>query len=48
MLNNEVEITHFLNMTPYSWKLTQQQKSLMISEGLKCELDFKIEVFNAI
>ncbi|MPY24291.1 23S rRNA (guanine(745)-N(1))-methyltransferase [Shewanella psychropiezotolerans] len=48
VLSNEVDITHFLNMTPYSWKLTQQQKADMISQGLKCELDFKIEVFKAI
>ncbi len=48
VLTNEVDITHFLNMTPYSWKLSQQQKADMINQGLKCELDFKIEVYKAI
>ncbi|QFU22490.1 23S rRNA (guanine(745)-N(1))-methyltransferase [Shewanella eurypsychrophilus] len=48
VLSNEVDISHFLNMTPYSWKLTAEQKALLISNGLKCELDFKIEVFKAI
>lgn len=47
-LEDETDIRHFLNMTPYSWKLTDEQKSTLIAEGLKCELDFKIEVFKAV
>ncbi|MEC4724885.1 23S rRNA (guanine(745)-N(1))-methyltransferase [Shewanella sp. D64] len=48
ILENEIDISHFLNMTPYSWKLTDEQKSKLVTEGLKCELDFKIEVFRAV
>ncbi|WP_394392612.1 23S rRNA (guanine(745)-N(1))-methyltransferase [Shewanella woodyi] len=48
VLKDESDITHFLNMTPYSWKLTDEQKSQLVQDGLKCELDFKIEVFKAI
>jgi len=47
VLSDEMEITHFLNMTPYSWKLTDEQKAKLVKNGLKCELDFKIEVFKA-
>ena len=47
-LEDSVDITHFLNMTPYSWKLTDEQKSALVTNGLSCELDFKIEVFKAI
>lgn len=48
VLSDESDIEHFLNMTPYSWKLTADQKSALIKDGLRCELDFKIEVFKAI
>lgn len=47
-LEDAGDITHFLNMTPYSWKLTDEQKSELVLNGLSCELDFKIEVFKAI
>ena len=47
-MDNSVDINHFLNMTPYAWKLTDEQKLGLSNTGLRCELDFKIEVFRAI
>lgn len=41
------DIKHFLDMTPYSWKLNDEQKQTLIAQGLTCQLDFKIEVFRA-
>ena len=38
------DIEHFLNMTPYAWKLSDLQKSQIIEQGLECEIDFKIEI----
>jgi 23S rRNA (guanine745-N1)-methyltransferase len=38
------DIDHFLNMTPYAWKLSDLQKSQIIAQGLTCEIDFKIEI----
>ncbi|MGX9460915.1 23S rRNA (guanine(745)-N(1))-methyltransferase [Shewanella sp. A14] len=38
------DIDHFLNMTPYAWKLSDSQKSTIIEQGLECEVDFKIEI----
>lgn len=48
VLSDETDISHFLNMTPYSWKLTDEQKADLVKTGLSCELDFKIEIFSAI
>lgn len=47
-LDNAVDIVHFLNMTPYSWKLTQEKKAQLANEGLRCELDFHIAVYRRI
>ncbi|WP_299004539.1 23S rRNA (guanine(745)-N(1))-methyltransferase [uncultured Shewanella sp.] len=47
-MDNEVDITHFLNMTPYAWKLTDEQKYDLAHRGLSCQLDFKIELFKAV
>ncbi|GGB72658.1 23S rRNA (guanine(745)-N(1))-methyltransferase [Shewanella inventionis] len=38
------DIEHFLNMTPYAWKLSDMQKRQIIEQGLECEIDFKIEI----
>ncbi|BDM64531.1 23S rRNA (guanine(745)-N(1))-methyltransferase [Shewanella sp. NFH-SH190041] len=37
-------VGHFLEMTPYAWKLTAEQKGNLVANGLKCELDFLIEI----
>lgn len=37
-------IGHFLEMTPYAWKLTSDQKQQLMQDGLSCELDFQIEI----
>jgi len=46
-LSDEHDIKHFLQMTPYNWKLTDEQKQTLSQSGFSCELDFKIEVFKA-
>ncbi|MFT5790155.1 MAG: 23S rRNA (guanine745-N1)-methyltransferase [Shewanella sp.] len=46
-LSDESDIRHFLQMTPYNWKLTDEQKLALSASGFTCELDFKIEVFRA-
>ena len=46
-LSDENDIRHFLQMTPYNWKLTDEQKQRLSTTGFECELDFKIEVFRA-
>ncbi len=38
------DVANFLNMTPYAWKLTETQKSQLCEQGVKCELDFKIQI----
>ena len=43
-LNNSQDISHFLEMTPYAWKFTVEQKHTFAQSGLSCELDFQIEV----
>lgn len=43
-LNNSQYISHFLEMTPYAWKFTAEQKQAFAQSGLSCELDFQIEV----
>lgn len=43
-LTDSRHLHHFLEMTPYAWKLTEQQKQQIIEKGLQCELDFQIEV----
>ncbi|WP_144208764.1 23S rRNA (guanine(745)-N(1))-methyltransferase [Shewanella donghaensis] len=43
-LSNPTDIDNFLNMTPYAWKLTNEQKSQISNQGLSCELDFSIEI----
>ncbi|QHS13210.1 23S rRNA (guanine(745)-N(1))-methyltransferase [Shewanella sp. Arc9-LZ] len=43
-LTRAEDIDHFLNMTPYAWKLSDSQKSQIIEQGLECEIDFKIEI----
>ncbi|WP_153916212.1 23S rRNA (guanine(745)-N(1))-methyltransferase [Shewanella sp. TC10] len=43
-LTDPIDIEHFLNMTPYAWKLTQEQKAQIADQGLSCELDFSIEI----
>ncbi|WP_394203482.1 23S rRNA (guanine(745)-N(1))-methyltransferase [Shewanella waksmanii] len=48
ILSKSNDIKHFLDMTPYSWKLTAEQKQTLIEQGISCQLDFKIEVFKAI
>lgn len=35
----------FLQMTPYAWKFSEQQKNALQAQGLMCEIDFKIDVF---
>ncbi|MFQ6371118.1 23S rRNA (guanine(745)-N(1))-methyltransferase [Shewanella sp. YIC-542] len=35
----------FLQMTPYAWKFTPEQKQQLQQQGVNCELDFSIEVF---
>ncbi|MCL1140419.1 23S rRNA (guanine(745)-N(1))-methyltransferase [Shewanella pneumatophori] len=46
-LTDPVDISNFLKMTPYNWKLTEQQKLVLAKSGFSCELDFKVEVFRA-
>ncbi|WP_285164966.1 23S rRNA (guanine(745)-N(1))-methyltransferase [Shewanella goraebulensis] len=43
-LSDPIDIENFLNMTPYAWKLTQEQKAQIADQGLSCELDFSIEI----
>ncbi|KFZ38656.1 23S rRNA methyltransferase [Shewanella mangrovi] len=35
----------FLQMTPYAWKFSEQQKNELKQLGLICEIDFNIEIF---
>lgn len=44
-LKNAEHISHFLEMTPYAWKFTTEQKQSLVTQGLSCELDFQIEVY---
>ena len=44
VLNNPKDIEYFLEMTPYAWKLTRDQKDQLAKSSLTCELDFLIEV----
>lgn len=37
-------VLHFLEMTPYAWKFTKEQKQALAETGLECELDFFVEV----
>ncbi|MGB0893462.1 MAG: 23S rRNA (guanine(745)-N(1))-methyltransferase [Parashewanella sp.] len=37
------DISNFLNMTPYAWKLSEKQKT-ELQQGLVCELDFIIQI----
>jgi len=43
-LKDREHIAYFLEMTPYAWKFTAEQKQRFAAEGLCCELDFQIEV----
>jgi len=43
-LNDSKDIGNFLEMTPYAWKFTAEQKQAFSQRGLSCELDFQIEV----
>ncbi|KEK27971.1 23S rRNA methyltransferase [Shewanella xiamenensis] len=43
-LNDSKDIGNFLEMTPYAWKFTAEQKQAFTQRGLSCELDFQIEV----
>ncbi|ODR87558.1 23S rRNA (guanine(745)-N(1))-methyltransferase [Shewanella xiamenensis] len=43
-LNDSKDIGNFLEMTPYAWKFTVEQKQAFSQRGLSCELDFQIEV----
>ena len=43
-LNISQDISHFLEMTPYAWKFSAEQKQAFARSGLSCELDFQIEV----
>ncbi|QYJ77642.1 23S rRNA (guanine(745)-N(1))-methyltransferase [Shewanella acanthi] len=43
-LKNSEHIAHFLEMTPYAWKFSSEQKQQFTQNGLLCELDFQIEV----
>ncbi len=47
-INSEQDLTHFLEMTPYAWKLSQYQKQQLVEKGLICELDFQIEVHQLV
>ncbi|MBV7314370.1 23S rRNA (guanine(745)-N(1))-methyltransferase [Shewanella sp. NIFS-20-20] len=38
-------IAHFLQMTPYAWKLSDEQKQQMEQSGLSCELDFQLALY---
>ncbi|QBF81466.1 23S rRNA (guanine(745)-N(1))-methyltransferase [Shewanella maritima] len=44
-LTDKADIENLLNMTPYAWKLSDFQKARLAKQGLKCELDFKIEIY---
>lgn len=44
-LSESQDIGHFLEMTPYAWKFTAEQKQAFALGGLSCELDFQIEVY---
>ncbi|MCL1073275.1 23S rRNA (guanine(745)-N(1))-methyltransferase [Shewanella dokdonensis] len=35
----------FLQMTPYAWKFSTEQKQHLAQQGVSCELDFCIELF---
>lgn len=35
----------FLQMTPYAWKFSNEQKQNLTQQGVSCELDFCIELF---
>ncbi|MCP3127550.1 23S rRNA (guanine(745)-N(1))-methyltransferase [Shewanella sp. KJ2020] len=43
-LKDSEHIAHFLEMTPYAWRFTAEQKQRFALDGLCCELDFQIEV----
>jgi 23S rRNA (guanine745-N1)-methyltransferase len=45
VLSKPLDIEHFLNMTPYAWKLTKEQKATLGKDGLSCELDFHIGIY---
>ncbi len=47
-LDNAHAIGHFLEMTPYAWKFTDEQKQIFVHTGLSCELDFQIEVYRKL
>ena len=47
-LSDMKNIDDFLNMTPYAWKLSEEDKKQLSNSGLDCELDFKIQVFKKI
>ena len=47
-LSQTQDIENFLNMTPYAWKLSETQKSELSESGVKCELDFKLQIFKKI
>lgn len=47
LLSDAIDIQHFLAMTPYNWKFTAEQKLELMAKPFSCELDFKIEVFQA-
>ncbi|MCL1144773.1 23S rRNA (guanine(745)-N(1))-methyltransferase [Shewanella marinintestina] len=47
-LTDATDISHFLQMTPYNWKLTEENKLALAKSGVSCELDFKVEVFRAL
>lgn len=38
----------FLQMTPYAWKFSEQQKNALKLNGLICEIDFKIDIFERL
>ncbi|QSX31492.1 23S rRNA (guanine(745)-N(1))-methyltransferase [Shewanella cyperi] len=44
MLDRSDMTEAFLAMTPYAWKLSQEQKAELCRTGLGCELDFSIRV----
>lgn len=46
-LADPTDIQHFLVMTPYNWKFSAEQKQALTTQSFRCELDFKIEVFQA-
>ncbi len=44
-LQDPLMIKHFLQMTPYAWKLSDEQKATLQQSGFCCELDFQLVLY---